>query len=123
MVAARRGAELRIWVLRAWYPTYGLGQTPHASHVASRLGDAALALGRRRGGLCAVSPALGCGAGRSVGRRGMLRRRLTGDVLHRHYPACQGDDGAGPVVLPACPLKRASAEAGGDRVQYPLPCR
>jgi hypothetical protein len=45
--------------------------------------DAVLALGLRRGGLCAVLPARGCGAGRGVGRRGMRRPLLPDAVLHR----------------------------------------
>jgi hypothetical protein len=35
------------------------------------------------GGLCAVSPARGCGAGRGVGGRGLLRRLLPDTVRHR----------------------------------------
>jgi len=43
----------------------GVLYPPNAYQVRD---DAALALGLRRGGLCAVSPARGCGAGGSLGR-------------------------------------------------------
>ena len=44
---------------------------------------AALAVDPRCYGLCAVSPARGCGAGRGVGRRGMMLRLLPDAGLHR----------------------------------------
>src|SRR4029453_14088209 len=54
-----------------------------AWEMRSQVGEHTDLLPLGRGGLCAVSPTRGCGAGRGVGRRGMMRRLLPDAVLHR----------------------------------------
>jgi hypothetical protein len=54
-----------------------------AWEMRSQVGEHADLLPLGRGGLCAVSPTRGCGAGGGMGRRGMMRRLLLDTVRHR----------------------------------------
>jgi hypothetical protein len=109
LAAIRTLAQVRRLGVPAVHVNIGQQQVITGVNFPVGLCTAALALGLWRGGLCTVSPACGCGAGRGMGWRGRRPRLLPDAVRHRR---CQKwERGGGCRRSPAGLRETASAGA------------